>query len=167
MGLPWALERLHASLARPVAAYLRAQGADDPEGLANEVLLRVLTNLDRFEGDERRFRSWAFTIAHHLLIDHRRRAGRQLAAAMLDADHIELPGGDAESDALDRVDLLRIRALLDRLSPDQRDVLLLRVVADLTVEQVAGALVKTAGAVKALQRRGIAALQRLLAERNP
>jgi RNA polymerase sigma-70 factor (ECF subfamily) len=58
--------------------------------------------------------------------------------------------------------------MLARLSPDQQSVLLLRILGDLTVEQVATVIGKRPNAVKALQRRGLAALQRdLEAGRNP
>ena len=73
-----------------------------------------------------------------------------------------LASGDAERSALDRVGATWVDEALATLAPDQRDVLLLRVVADLTVEQVADALGKRPGAVKALQRRGVAALRRTL-----
>jgi DNA-directed RNA polymerase specialized sigma24 family protein len=56
----------------------------------------------------------------------------------------------------------RVRALCDRLAPAQRDVLLLRVFGDLTVDQVARVIGKSRGAVKALQRRGCAAIALLL-----
>lgn len=55
-----------------------------------------------------------------------------------------------------------VTGLLARLAPDQRDVLLLRIVADLTIEQIAQLLGKRPGAVKALQRRGLAAVKRAL-----
>jgi RNA polymerase sigma-70 factor (ECF subfamily) len=58
----------------------------------------------------------------------------------------------------------RVRELIGRLAPEQRAVLLLRIVGGLTVEEVAGAIGKRAGAVKALQRRGLAAIQRELAK---
>jgi len=59
----------------------------------------------------------------------------------------------------------RVRRLLDQLSPDQRDVLVLRIVADLSVEQTAAVVGKSYEAVKALQRRGLASLKRgLLAD---
>ena len=67
-----------------------------------------------------------------------------------------------ESDVLARLGPERVRSLLGELSPDQRDVLLLRIVADLTVEQVAEALGKAPGAVKQLQRQGLGALRRRL-----
>src|SRR5437870_3969913 len=67
-------------------------------------------------------------------------------------------GGDVEADVLRELSVERVVKLCDRLVSAQRDVLLLRLVADLTVEQVAGALGKTVGAVKQLQRRGLAHL---------
>jgi RNA polymerase sigma-70 factor (ECF subfamily) len=69
-------------------------------------------------------------------------------------------GGDAEDDALRSAGDERVRDLLGRLAPDQRDVMLLRIVADLTVENTAEALGKTPGAVKALQRRALRALRK-------
>ncbi len=56
----------------------------------------------------------------------------------------------------------RLRVLLDGLSPDQRDVLLLRIVADLSIEDVAATLGKRRGAVKSLQHRALATLRRQL-----
>jgi RNA polymerase sigma-70 factor (ECF subfamily) len=58
----------------------------------------------------------------------------------------------------------RVRALLDHLSPDQREALMLRVVADLSVEETAAVMGKGYEAVKALQRRGLATLRRQLSE---
>ncbi|MDP9006578.1 MAG: sigma-70 family RNA polymerase sigma factor [Actinomycetota bacterium] len=142
-----------------MAGYLRGQGADDPEGLANDVFLRVFTNLRSFTGDEERFRSWVFAVAHNLLVDERRRQSRRPVLAGEPLMEAESPSS-TESDALARLGAERVKSLLVELSPDQRDVLLLRIVADLTVEQVAEALGKAPGAVKQLQRRGLAALRR-------
>ena len=56
--------------------------------------------------------------------------------------------------------------MLAGLSEGQRAVLLLRVIGDLSVDEVARAIGKRPGAVKQLQRRGLAAAQRQLAERG-
>ncbi len=158
---PWAYQRLFEWLNRPVAGYLRGQGSEDPDGLSNDVFLRAFTNLSSFEGDEERFRSWVFTIAHNLLCDERRRRRRRPTVA--DQPLAEGVGArSTESEALARLGAERVDALLSELAPDQRDVLLLRVVADLTVEQAALALGKSPGAVKQLQRRGLNALRRRL-----
>lgn len=157
-GAPWALERLFEALARPVAGYLRALGAAEPDELANDVFLRVFTNLRAFTGGEDRFRSWVFTIAHHRLVDERRRAQRQPATnGFGPAD--DAARGDVEEEALARLGAEWVHRELAALGADQREVLLLRMVADLTVEQVAEVVGKSPGAVKALQRRGLAALR--------
>jgi len=166
-GAPWALERLYQAMAPPVVGYLRVQGVGDPEDLANEVFLGVLTRIKSFSGDEDRFRSWVFTIAHSRLVDERRRVDRRPMLAAKDHDaRLDLAGGDAEEEALQLLSTERVRSLCDQLVPDQRDVLLLRLMAGLTIEAIAEALGKSAGAVKALQRRGLANL-RMILQRDP
>lgn len=167
-GGEWAYERLYRSLAPAVAGYLRVQGAVDPEDLTSEVFERAFSNLGRFQGGEAQFRSWVFTIAHNRLTDERRRAARRpvrvegdiadLAAGNLPTGNV--PTGDVEHEAVRRLTTERVRRVCEGLAPDQRDVLLLRMLAGLTVEDIAEALGKTPGAVKALQRRGLAAIRR-------
>lgn len=160
---PWAFERLYGHLAPAVAGYLRLHGAVDAEDLTNEVMLGVFRGLERFRGGESDFRSWVFTIAHHRLIDERRRrAARPVTHGPLNG-HREEAGGDVEQEALAALSEERIGAVLDALTDEQRDVVLLRVVADLSVEDVAKVLGKQQGAVKMLQRRGLAALRRIIA----
>ena len=52
-----------------------------------------------------------------------------------------------------------MRAAIDALAPDQRAVILLRIIGDLTIEEIARAVGKRPGAVKALQRRGLRRLE--------
>jgi RNA polymerase sigma factor (sigma-70 family) len=154
-----ALFRAHANA---VFGYLRARGVSDPEDLANEVFLRAFRNIHTMQGDATRFRSWLFGIAHNAAVDDVRRRRRRPAESPLD-EQAALAGGDVESEAITRLQSELVRELLGQLAPDQRDVLLLRVVADLSVSQTAAVLDKSYEAVKALQRRGIAALRRQLA----
>ena len=157
-----AFERLYRVLAPAVAGYLRLQGAVDSEDLTNEVFVGVFTSIGAFRGHEEQFRSWVFTIAHRRLTDDRRRRGRRPALAEgADVDETAQLGGDVEEEALRRLSTERVRALADALAPDQRDVVLLRMVGGLTVEQVAEAVGKSPTAVKALQRRALGALRRL------
>lgn len=158
----WAYERLWRAYAPAVVSYLRLQGAFDPEDLTSEVFLGAFRGLRSFAGDEDRFRGWLFTIAHRRLTDERRRASVRPQCTAGDGAGLDRLGGDVEDDALRELGESRVRELCERLAPDQRDVLLLRLVADLTVEAVAEALGKTPGAVKALQRRGLTALRRFL-----
>lgn len=161
-GKPWAFDRIFRALAPVVAAYLRAQGAAEPDDLTSEVFLGVLRNLHRFQGDEAQFRSWVFTIAHRRLLDERRRISRRPTLDPLTEAPEPLAPDDVEDRVAQALATERVRALCEQLVPDQRDVLILRVVARLSIDQIAAALDKTPGAVKALQRRGFRALSRIL-----
>jgi RNA polymerase sigma-70 factor (ECF subfamily) len=160
-GSSEAFASIYELLARPVAGYLRSRGVLDVEDLTSEVFISVFTGMARFEGDAEGFRSWVFTIAHRRSVDSWRRAARMPATTELDTEDGAW-ARSAEDLAIGRIGDARALALLDTLSPDQRDVLLLRIVGDLTVEQVAVVLDKTSGAVKALQHRGLARLRRVL-----
>jgi RNA polymerase sigma factor (sigma-70 family) len=161
-GCPRAFERIYRLLAGQVASYLRWHRASDPDGLTNDVFAQVHRNLATFEGDDQGFRSWLFTIAHHRMIDDRRRLNRQpqLQGDLGVDDRVGC--GDVEEDAFAVMAHDHVQEMVAVLSPDQRDVVLLRVVADLSVDDVARLLDKRAGAVKALQHRALAALRRHL-----
>jgi RNA polymerase sigma-70 factor (ECF subfamily) len=103
-----------------------------------------------------------FTIAHRRLLDERRRIARRPPPEPLAAAPEPSAPEDIEDTVANALAAERIRVLCDQLAPDQRDVLILRVVARLSVDQVATTLGKTPGAVKALQRRGFRALSRIL-----
>lgn len=158
-------ERIWRSLAPAVAGYLRVQGAPEPDDLTSEVFLSVFRSLSSFSGNEEEFRSWVFTIAHRRLVDERRRAGRRPALSHHAPMPEDGPGGESvEGEALQRLSTARVRNLCEHLVADQRDVLLLRLVGGLTVEETAAALTKSAGAVKALQRRALIALRKILSQ---
>jgi RNA polymerase sigma-70 factor (ECF subfamily) len=154
----WAYERLYRDLAPVVFGYLRHQGAREPEDLTSEVFLGAFARLNTFRGSEEQFRSWVFTIAYRRLVDERRR-GRILPSADSDVWANDREGGDVEVDALRYFGRQQVRRLLDQISPAQRDVLILRLLGDFTVEQAAAVLGKSTGAVKALQARGLTALR--------
>ncbi len=162
----WAFSRLHGWLVPAVSAYVRMQGIRDEEDVVSEVFLAVFSRLGGFSGTEAQFRSWVFTIAHHRIVDARRTTSRTPRMEDLDCAEwvaAETRVASAEDVAMARVELARLRTMLDRLSPDQRTVLLLRVVADLSVAQVAEAVGKQPSAVRALQYRAVLAVRRELA----
>jgi RNA polymerase sigma factor (sigma-70 family) len=160
-GEPWGYTRLFEWLGKPVAAYLRGAGVEDPDGLANEVFLRAFGGIERFDGTEGRFRSWVFAIAHNLVIDDRRRRSRRPLQAVLEGD-VGPTAPAADEGALVTLGDARMRELIADLPPDQRDVVLLRIVADLSIEDTAAALDKKPGAIKSLQHRALASLRRRL-----
>jgi RNA polymerase sigma-70 factor, ECF subfamily len=165
-GAPWAHERIFTTLAPLVTAYLQVQGASEPDDLTSDVFMAVLSHLHTFTGGEAGFRSWVFTIAHRRMLDEWRRVARRPLTEPL-VDTIQPVAPDNVESAVERSFAVHeIRALCQRLAPDQREVLLLRLLAGLTVDEIAAKLGKSRGAVKALQRRAYQAIGRLLEREN-
>ena len=165
-GAGWAFEVLYRDLAPVVTGYLRLHGAAEPDDLASETFIGVFTGLAGFTGDEAGLRAWVFTIAHRRLLDDWRRRSRRPQAADDPADLSGHAGGDVEDDALTRLGAEAVERLCGELPPDQRSVLLLRILADLTVDQVAQVLGRSVASVKALQRRGLRTLRERLERQN-
>ena len=164
LGGEWAWRELYEDLAPAVLRYLRACGAPEPEDVLGDTFLSVVQGLGGFEGEERDFRAWVFTIARSRLIDDARNRARRPALPMPLEDITGFGGaGDVETEAFDSLAEGRVRRIIESLTPEQRDVLLLRILVDLTIEQIAAVLGKRPGAVKALQARGLEAIRRAMA----
>lgn len=160
-GAEWAWGEIYREYSAPVLRYLRGHGARDAEDLLGEVFLQVVRNLEGFEGDERDFRSWVFMIARHRLIDVWRQGGREIVDVVPDDLLSTICGnGDAEADSMRRLTDEHVIGILRRLTPEQRDVLYLRLFARLTVVETAAVVGRRPGAVKALQARGLATIRR-------
>jgi RNA polymerase sigma factor (sigma-70 family) len=131
--------------------------------VVGEVFVEVVRSLTRFEGDEAGFRSWIFTIAHRRMIDARRAAGRRPVVPTPNEDlEPSLPPVAGETMAFERASTDEVLTLLDRLGDDQREVLVLRLVAGLTTREIAEVTGRNPEAVKGLAKRGLARLRVLL-----
>jgi RNA polymerase sigma factor (sigma-70 family) len=161
-GAEWAWARIYADLAPKVVGYMRGHGAGDPEDVAGEVFLQVVRALPTFSGGEREFRAWVFTIAHRRLVDDLRRRRRRPVdpASAAAVERAAGAGGGVPEDAERRMADAAVHAAIGELPADQRAVMLLRIIGDLTIEEIARAVGKRPGAVKALQRRALLRLER-------
>jgi RNA polymerase sigma-70 factor (ECF subfamily) len=160
-----AVTTLYRSLRPRLAGYLRAResrGADDIEG---EVWLAVAQGLTRFRGDEDAFRAWVFSIAHRRLADYRRRAARRATVPLPNEAMPQASGDDPEDVVLERLSAAEATAFVTAtLSPDQAEVVLLRVIGGLDVQQVAEILGKQPGTIRVIQHRALRRLQAALAQ---
>ena len=172
-GGEWAVATLYRWLHPALINYLRGRAGDEGEDLASETWLAVARALPTFSGDEAAFRSWVFTIAHRRVIDHHRASARRprtrsLRPAVGDEQDgaVELPGRD--DPAGDVVAALAgdeaVRRIVGLLPPDQAEIVLLRVVGGLPVEEVAVITGRRPGTVRVLQHR---ALRRLADRLGP
>ena len=163
---PDALRTVYQELAPAVLGYLRAKGMSDPEAMTNDVFVALLPQLPRVSGGATGLRKLTFSIAHARMVDEHRSRARTLTPVPYETENDRRTEASAEDSAHESLAAEQVRAVLDLLPADQREVLTLRVIADLSLEQVAEIIGRSVGAVKQLQRRGIVALRQALAERR-
>jgi len=161
-----ALRAIYAALAPAVFGYLRAKGVDDPEAVTSDVFLALFPQLDRLRGGAAGLRKLVFSIAHARMVDDHRGRGRRPTAVPYEAHDDARAVGSAEDNAQAKLATERVLRVLDVLPDDQREVLTLRIVADLSVEQVAEIIGRSSGAVKQLQRRGLITVRQAIAQRR-
>jgi RNA polymerase sigma-70 factor, ECF subfamily len=147
-----------------VLRYLRVAAPAAAEDLAADTWVSVVRGLDRFRGDEQRFRGWVFTAARHRAVDWHRQSSRQPTVTL----PVELLGDRAAADdpAAEAVELQSTRTalrLIAELPHDQAEVVALRVVGGLDVAEVARIVGKRPGAVRVLAHRGLRRLAQRLA----
>jgi RNA polymerase sigma-70 factor (ECF subfamily) len=139
----------------------------DPDDVTSDVFIGMLGNLHRFDGGRAEFRRWLMTIAHRRLVDHQRRLFRDRSEpaepATLDrsarrATVTELCPVTVDEDLI---------AAFARLTEAQREVLALRFLADVSLQEVSEIIGRPVPAVKSLQNRGLASLRRSIGEHSP
>ena len=153
---------LYRVLVGRVAGYVRSRGVLDVDDVVNEVFLGAFQNLGTFHGHAPEFRARLFAIAWNKVADwHRSTPRRPTPVDVHTEPSRSNPIGFRTDEQLDSALAdQRINALLATLTSDQRDVLMMRVVADLSLEETAEALGKPIGAIKSLQHRALDALRR-------
>jgi RNA polymerase sigma-70 factor, ECF subfamily len=156
-----ALEELYLLHFDRIYSYLHLSVGNrhDAEDLTTQTFLKMLEAIGRFRWQSVPFSAWLFRIAHNLAIDHFR-ARRRVQAE----DEVPEPPGrvesSAEDQAMDSLGQAGMLALIERLSTEQRQVLTLKFLFGFANAEVAGILGKTEGAVKSLQHRALASLQK-------
>lgn len=156
-----ALTELWTRHARDVAGFVRARGVEDVDAVTSDAFLGAFAALATFRGDEAGFRALLFTIARRRVTDDLRRRSRRVASSSWE-DAGQQAVASVEDEVVARHAGDELLRLVDRLPAGQRDVILLRLVADLPIAAVAEVLGKSPGTVKSLQRRGLDALRRAL-----
>ncbi|HIG24464.1 MAG TPA: sigma-70 family RNA polymerase sigma factor [Acidimicrobiia bacterium] len=150
---------LFAELSGPITRFAHSRSAEDPEGLTNEVFIAAFEHLHQFLGEIDDFRGWVFTIARNKTIDDARRRNRRLDTVAETVERVD-PSLSAEEDVMARLETEWVEETLQILTEEQREVILLRIVGNLTMPEIAQTINKPLGAVKALQRRGLRRLEK-------
>jgi RNA polymerase sigma-70 factor, ECF subfamily len=158
---PMAFDELYVRYSPRVFGYLfqRLNGdAEEAEDLTADVFARVYEKIDAFQPQGAPLSAWVFRIAHNRLIDTIRRRPRQIQVTLDDAP--ELAAAPVFGAIDQHVALEQIKAGLTRLTPEQRQVIVLRFLEGKSLAETAVAVGRNEDAVKKLQARGLASLRR-------
>jgi RNA polymerase sigma-70 factor (ECF subfamily) len=160
-----ALEELYLIHFDRIYSYLHVSVGNrhDAEDLTTQTFLKMLEKIGTFKWQSAPFSAWLFRIAHNLAMDHFR-AGRRWQP---EEEVPEPPGEEepsAELVAMQTIGRESMLKLIDRLSPEQQQVLTLKFVFNLPNAEVATILDKTEGAIKSLQHRALVSLQKQIAQ---
>jgi RNA polymerase sigma-70 factor (ECF subfamily) len=156
-----ALEDLYLLHFDRVYSYLHMSVGNrhDAEDLTTQTFMKMLEAIRRFEWRSVPFSAWLLRIAHNLAMDHFR-AHRRWQPEEEVPESADGEECSAEEQALASLGETRVLTLIERLAPEQRQVLMLKFVYRFSNGEVASILGKTEGAVKSLQHRALASLER-------
>ena len=160
-----ALSELYQSYFPRLYRYILARTGNtyDAEDLTEDVFMRVLEAIERFQHREAPFSAWLFRIAHNAVISQRRKeSARGKSSPLFDG----LPTDTAGPEELveSRVVLSEVMRAAQRLPDAQRQVISLRFAAGLTVAETARAMGKGEGNVKVIQHKAIAKLREMMGQ---
>lgn len=157
-----ALRTIYELLSPRVSGFLRIRGAEDPDGLTNDVFVKTLPRISEIVGGSAGVRAYAFTVAHGVLVDEFRRRGRRPVEATYSSDTDPRVQPSAEEEALDRAVTGPALDVLELLPEDQRSVIVLRILGELTMAETAAAIGRSKRAVKKLQSKALTNLRGFL-----
>ncbi len=162
-----ALEELYLIHFDRIYSYLHVSVGNrhDAEDLTTQTFLKMLESIKKFRWQSAPFSAWLFRIAHNLAMDHFRANRRwQPEEEVPEPDPDEATS--AEEGALESIGRKSMLELIDELSGEQQQVLTLKFVFNFSNGEAATILGKTEGAIKSLQHRALASLQRQLERRE-
>ncbi len=158
-----ALSELYALYFPRVYRYILARTGNsyDAEDLTEEVFMKVLEAIERFEWREAPFSAWLFRIAHNAVISQRRKDGARGRSAPL-TEGLALDSQGPDELVENRLALREIMNAAQKLPEAQRQVIALRFGAGLSVAETARAMNKGEGNVKVIQHKAIAKLREMV-----
>lgn len=136
--------------------YYRSVTREDAEDLTSEVFVRVVNSIKSQKGY---FPAWLISIARNLLTDYYRKRGRSRETSL---DDVEEPFANSDQNKKDTLQPGDIGKMLNFLTDEQKEVIILRFIEGNTNEEIAKVMNKSTGAIKALQFRALSALRVIL-----
>jgi RNA polymerase sigma-70 factor (ECF subfamily) len=140
--------------------YVRIGDRHEAEDLAGDVFLKALESLKSYKERGIPMQAWLFRIAHNASVDYLRKKGRVTSVPIEEVTMAD--GEDPATVAETNLEMERVREAMERLTPEQREVIQLRIFCSLSSKDVGAILHKSDGAVREMQRSAIEKLRTLL-----
>ncbi len=141
--------------------YVRLGDRSEAEDLAGEVFVKALESLKSYQERGIPMQAWLFRIAHNILVDRLRKKGK--VTTIPDDGVLREEGEDPVAIAEKNIEIERVNKAMQKLTPEQREVVRLRFFGSLSSKEVGTILKKSDGAVREMQRSAIEKLRGLLA----
>jgi len=157
-----ALTAIYDEYHQPLYRYIYRQvhEVETARDLTAEVFRRFLQALQQRKGPDQQLRAWLYRTAYNVVVDHYRRQTHRRHLPL--EEELVNANDDPARLAEDQILAEQVKSALEQLTPDQRQVISLKFLEGLSNAEAAMILNKPVGAVKSLQHRALAALQRQL-----
>lgn len=153
-------ERYHQGIFQYL--FYRTSDPDIAEDLTSDVFIRMVRGLPGYRHEH--FKGWLYSIARNVAIDHSRKEKTHPSVSLKET--MQSGNDPVEKEVEGKLTSEILKQALGRLNPDHRDVIILRIIAGLSLDETAGALRKSVDAVKGLQRRALTSLKQVLVQWN-
>ena len=142
--------------------FYRLNNEQVAEDIASDVFVRLLEAVKKKRGPQTNLKAWLLSTAANAVADHLRNTYRRPTESLSESIPDLAPSLTDEIDQRQQTD--SVRQAYARLTPEQQNVLALRFGDGYSLEETAAVMQKKVNAVKALQFRALAALQRHIGE---
>ena len=147
-------------------ALSKLRNTQEAEDAAAETFAKILRELPKFRWRGAGFEAWLFRIASNVAMDILRHRGRQTGGDEVVAGALGAVLRTPEHDALEHELARELGSMVERLSPDQKEVVVLRFAAGLTSDEIAHVMGRKTNAVRQLQFRALASLRQMIQEKE-
>ncbi len=132
----------------------------EAEDITQQVFINVIKSISSYKWQGAPFTAWLYRIAHNQIVDYLRRKTKVPTAQLSET----LPSKDIDPTTAveQKLQIESITEVMKRLTSAQQQVITLRFTAEMSIAEVAKAMGKSEGAIKALQHSAVAALRREL-----
>ena len=163
-----AFSQLYEAFFDRVYRYMLARvgSPTEAEDLTQEVFLKAMRAIKGYQFRGSPFAAWLFRIAHNVLVDrHRQNRGPNNSVALEDAEPVS-SGENVAEEALRSISFEQVQVAMTKLTDLQREVVLCRFVAELSLAETAEAMNRDVNTVKALQHAALKSLRRVLEQQE-